>query len=87
MILKKKNLKASNGVKFRPALFWDTNPKKIDVKKHAQYIIERIADFGKDKEARWVLNFYDKKLIKKVIVKSRCLRPETKTLWTLMAQK
>jgi hypothetical protein len=74
-------------MKFRPALFWDTNPKKIDTKKNAQYIIERVADFGNDKEARWVFNFYNKKLIKKIVVKSRCLRPETKSLWTLMAQK
>lgn len=74
-------------MKFRPALFWDTNPKKIDTKKNAQYIIERVADFGNDKEARWVFNFYNKKLIKKIVAKSRCLRPETKSLWTLMAQK
>ena len=74
-------------MKFRPALFWDVNPKNIDTKKHAQYIIERVADFGNDKEARWVLSLYNKRLIKKIIIKSRCLRPETKSLWTLMAQK
>lgn len=74
-------------MKFRPALFWDTNPKKIDPKKNAQYIIERVADFGCDKEARWVLDYYDKKLLKKVIAKSRCLRPRTKSLWTLMLNK
>lgn len=71
-------------MKFRQTLFWDTDPKKIDVKKNAQYIIERVADLGNDKEARWVLNFYDKKLLKKIIDKSRCLRPRTKTLWTLL---
>lgn len=74
-------------MKFRPALFWDTNPKKIDPKKNAQYIIERVADLGRDKEVRWVLNYYDKKLLKKVIAKSRCLRPETKNLWTLILNK
>lgn len=71
-------------MKFRPALFWDTNPKKIDAKKNAQYVIERIADFGRDKEARWALNFYGKKLLRKVILKSRCLRRDTKILWTLL---
>ena len=71
-------------MKFRQALFWDTDPKKIDVKKNAQYIIERVADLGNDKEARWVLDFYGKRLLKKVIVKSRCLRPDTKKLWTLI---
>lgn len=74
-------------MKFRQALFWDVNPKNIDVKKNAQYIIERVADFGDDKEARWVLDFYDKKTLKKVVAKSRALRPETKNLWTLMLEK
>lgn len=71
-------------MKFRQALFWDVNPKKIDTERNAQYIIERIADFGNDKEARWALNFYNKKLLRKIIVKSRCLRPRTKALWTLL---
>ncbi len=71
-------------MKFRQTLFWDVNPKKIDTKKNAQYIIERIADFGNDGEARWVLNYYDKALLRKVIAKSRCLNPRTKALWTLL---
>lgn len=71
-------------MKFRQALFWDTNPKKIDPKKNAQYIIERVADFGNDKEVREVLNFYKRLFLQKIIVKSRCLRPETKKLWTLL---
>ena len=74
-------------MKFRQTLFWDVNPKNIDVKKNAQYIIERVADFGDDNEARWVLDFYNKRLLKKVIVKSRSLRPRTRALWTLMLQK
>ena len=71
-------------MQFRPALFWDTNPRNIDTKKNAQYIIERVADFGDDKEVRWVLDYYDNKLVKKVIAKSRCVRPRTKALWALL---
>lgn len=71
-------------MKFRQALFWDTNPNKIDPKKNAQYIIERVLDFGRDKEVRWLYRFYDKALLKKVVVKSRSLMPETKNLWTLL---
>lgn len=73
-------------IEFRQALFWDVDPESIDVKKNAQYIIERVADFGNDKEARWVFDFYNKRFIEKVIHKSRCLRPETKTLWTLILE-
>jgi len=69
-------------------LFWDVNPSKINVKKNARYIIERILDFGDDQEVRWMWNFYDKLLIKEIIEKSRSLRPETKNLWkNLLAQK
>jgi hypothetical protein len=74
-------------MKFRQELFWDTNPNKIDPKKNAQYVIERIADFGRDIETRWAFKFYDKRTLKNVIEKSRCLRPSTKALWTLMVKK
>ena len=71
-------------IKLRQALFWDTDPQKIDPRKNAQYVIERIADLGNDREARWVLDFYDRNLLREVISKSRCLRPRTKALWTLL---
>lgn len=69
---------------FRQSLFWDTNPANIDPQKNAQYIIERVLDYGNDDEVRWVWNYYDKAFIKKVVEKSRCLRPETKKFWLLM---
>jgi len=74
-------------MEFRQSLFWDTDPKKIDPQKNAQYIIERVADFGNDHEARWVLNYYDMSLLRSVITKSRCLRPRTKKLWTLLVNR
>lgn len=73
-------------MKFRHSLFWDTNPEWIDTEKNAQYIIERVLDFGNDKEVRWLRNFYDHSLIKRVVEKSRSLRPETKNLWNLLLQ-
>ena len=74
-------------MKFRQALFWDTNPDKIDPEKNAQYIIERVADFGHDDEVRWVLQYYDREFLNRVIRKSRCLRPRTRALWTLLQNK
>jgi len=71
-------------MRFRQSLFWDVNPKNIDTKKNAQYIIERILDFGNDKEVKWLWKFYDKSILKKVVSKSRCLMPQTKSLWLLM---
>ena len=74
-------------MKFRQSLFWDTNPKNIDPQKNAQYIIERVADLGNDKEARWALDFYDKTFIRKVTKKSRCVNPMTKNFWMLITEK
>lgn len=74
-------------MEFRQALFWDTNPKSIDTEKNAQYIIERVLDFGNDDEVRWLYHFYDKSLLKKVVVKSRSLRPRTKNLWMIILKK
>jgi hypothetical protein len=71
-------------MKFRQTLFWDVNPKKIDPKKNAQYVIERIADLGNDREVKWAFDFYSHKLLNKVIANSRCLRSDSKTLWLLL---
>jgi len=73
-------------MELRESLFWDTNPKWIDLKKNAQYVIERVLDFGRDDEVRWLRNTYDTKQIKDVVERSRCLRPETKALWNLLLQ-
>ena len=74
-------------MELRQTLFWDTNPSKIDLQKNAPYVIERILDFGYDSEIRWMWNYYDKPFIRSVVDKSRCLRPETKKLWTLMLEQ
>lgn len=72
---------------FRQSLFWDVDPKTIDPKKHAKYIIERILDFGDDKEVRWMWNRYSKRLLKSAVEKSRVLMPATKNLWSLILQQ
>ena len=74
-------------MELRQSLFWDTDVKNIDIEKNAQYVIERVLDFGDDKEVKWIWNFYGKKMLKSVVTKSRCLRPRTKTLWTLILKK
>lgn len=71
-------------MKFRQTLFWDVDPKNIDPEKNAQYIIERVADLGNDKEARWALDYYSKEQLRKVINNPRVMRPRTKALWTLL---
>ncbi len=71
-------------MKFRQTLFWDVNPKNIDPQKNAQYIIERIMDFGNIKEVKWMWSFYDKRTLKRVVVNPRRLRSMSKNFWRLM---
>lgn len=72
-------------MKFRQSLFWDTNPKWIDTEKNAQYIIERILEFGRPEEVRWLFRWYSRDEIKKVLDLPRVqLSPKSKNLWSLI---
>lgn len=65
----------------RRSLFWDVNPATLDAQRHANYIIERILDYGTDEEVRWMYGAYPRDVILDVINNSRALRPETRPLW------
>ncbi len=74
-------------MQFRPTLFWDVDPKTIDPKKHARYIIERILDFGTDDEVRWMWQQYPRPLLRDVVSRSRVLHPQTRPLWSALTTK
>ena len=74
-------------IRFRQSLFWDVDPKTIDPKKHARYIIERILDFGNDDEVRWLWHLYSRSLIRDVVKRSRILHNQSRALWSLLAAK
>ncbi len=76
--------KAKKVIKFRQSLFWDVDPKTIHPKKHARYIIERILDFGNDKEVGFMYKTYPHQLISDVVEKSRVIHKPTKSLWRLL---
>lgn len=71
----------------RRSLFWDVDPKTIDPKKHARYIIERILDFGTDDEVRWMWGAYNKNSIRDVVDRSRALHVPTRVLWRHLVKK
>ncbi len=74
-------------IQFRQSLFWDTDPKKLDIHKNAKYIIERIMDFGNDEEVHWMRGQYSKSLLSQVAKTSRVLHSSSKTLWTLLTNQ
>ena len=71
-------------IKLRQSLFWDVDPKTIDLKRHARYIIERILDFGNDKEVRWMNRQYSRPMIKGTLKRSRVIHGKSKALWSLV---
>ena len=71
-------------IKFRPSLFWDVDPKTIDPRRNAPYIIERVLDFGNDDEVRWLWQNYSKREIYDVIKKRRGISKQTRALWILL---
>jgi len=69
---------------FRQSLFWDVDPKTINIKNTRPISLKGILDFGRDKEVRWLWQTYNRPQLKKVVSASRNLRPQTKALWTLL---
>lgn len=71
--------------KFRPALFWDANLETIDPRRHARYIIERVLEFGKDKEVRGLFQYYPFALIRETFKESRgVIHEKSRALWSLI---
>ena len=63
----------------KPSLFWDTETP--DPKKHKQFIMERILNFGDKKDYFWAFDFYGKEEIKKALVKSKTLSDKSLNFW------
>jgi len=81
---KKKRRERSPSPKFRRSLFWDADPRAIDPRRHARYIIERILDLGEDDEVRWMARTYSRRMIRSTIARSRVLHEKSRSLWTLV---
>ncbi len=68
-------------MKFRQSLFWDTDPKNIDVKKHSRYIIDRILELGDANDIKWMFKTYKLSLIKQVLSRVRGLSSKSANFW------
>jgi len=56
----------------------ETDFSKLDLKKHQDYIIERLLEYGNEKAYKWVLNNFSFRKILGVINKSRKVSDKTK---------
>lgn len=62
--------------------FWETDLKKLDLKTHSQYVIQRILEMGDAKTIRWLRKKFGDPLIKETIKKRRGFSPKTATFWS-----
>jgi len=77
MYLKKHSL-------LRPTLFWETDPKKLDKQKNADFIIGRVLDFGNLKEWKAVKDFYGLSKIKKAAENHIFFDPRSANFWSII---
>lgn len=68
-------------------LFWDTNPKKIDLKKNSRYVIEKVLEMGSFDALQWVQRIYPTNLIIETLEVSRKITTKSKNFWTIWFDK
>ena len=63
--------------------FWEVDTRKLDPKKHPEYVIARILEYGRPEAIRWMINTFDRKLIKGTLKKSREISRKSGEFWRL----
>ena len=62
-------------------LFWDVRLKDFDPEKNKKFIIERILLRGDLDDFKWAIDFYGKKDIKEIFLKSKKLDFKSQNFW------
>ena len=53
--------------RFRKALFWDTDLESLDWQRNAEWIIQRVFEYGNENEIKETIRYYGKRKITKVL--------------------
>ena len=64
-------------MQLNPALFWDTDPLKLDYERHARYIMARVVMYGNLEEWREVMAYHGKQRIADELTQERELDIKT----------
>lgn len=64
-------------------LFWDTDPRSIDLKRNARYVIERVLELGSLDAMRWVQRLYPTRLIIETLEASRKITAKSRNFWSI----
>ncbi len=63
--------------------FWDSDPRDLDPRRNAAYIMERLLEFGDDKAVRWLFRNYTRDEIAAILERSRSLSAKSRSFWRL----
>lgn len=67
--------------KFLYRYFWDIDPKKLNFRKHPQYVIQRLLELGDEKAVRWVRGNFSEEKIAETVKRRRGFSPRTANFW------
>lgn len=63
------------------SIFWDLDAEKLNLKKNARQIIERVLEWGDLEQVHWVLKTYTKDQIIETVKNSRQLSRKSANFW------
>lgn len=63
--------------------FWDADPAALDVRRHRDYVIERILEDGDFPEIRWMRETYAAGEIVRVLKEARGISERSANYWSL----
>ncbi|MFC1613316.1 DUF6922 domain-containing protein [Patescibacteria group bacterium] len=69
-------------IKLNKQLFWDVDYKKLDYKKHAGFIIEKVITYGDMDDWEVIKKIYGIKKIKNAVKNISCLDKKSLNFWS-----
>lgn len=63
--------------------FWDTDPRKINLRRHKKYVIARILEIGNLEAFEWLQRLYPGHLISRVNEESRSVSERSRNFWRM----
>jgi hypothetical protein len=65
------------------SLFWDTSLEKIDLKRNARYVIERVLEFGGPDALNWIQRAYTGRRIIEVLLTGNNISEKSRNFWMI----
>ncbi len=63
------------------SLFWDIDPKTIDLEQHKRFIMERILARGDVEDIHWAQKLYGNGPLKETLLKAKTIDPKSLSFW------